>query len=163
MISGTEIAAARQRAGLSQKALADLLGTDIKTVNNWETGRTKPRQIEAVRQFVQMHPPEGVAPLSLVSDEELLKEIAERFARTQAKGDLGDGDNLDQKSDDDPNDGEGGTITELKPKKPAAPPAPTPVKRAAREGKSQGRAIRKELGKVGEESQVNPNDDGTGA
>jgi transcriptional regulator with XRE-family HTH domain len=105
VISGTEIAAARHRAGLSQKALADLLGTDVKTVNNWETGRTKPRQLEAVRQFVQMHPPAGAAPLSLISDEELLREIAERFARTRAKGDLGDGNNLDQKSVSDPEGG----------------------------------------------------------
>jgi transcriptional regulator with XRE-family HTH domain len=97
VISGTEIAAARQRAGLSQKGLADVLGTDIKTVNNWETGRTKPRQLEAIRTFIQLHPPEGVAPLALVSDEELLREIAERFARARTKGDMGDGNYLDQK------------------------------------------------------------------
>lgn len=59
-----------------------------------------------------------------------------------------------------PDDGEGGTVTELTPKKQAPPDL---VKRAARKGKSQGRALRKELDKLGEESQIDPNDDGTGA
>lgn len=151
MISGSEIAAARQRAGLSQKALADLLGTDIKTVNNWETGRTKPRQVEAVRRFIQMHPPEGAAPLSLISDEELLREIAERFARARAKGDLGDGNNLDEKSASDPAGGGGELIegnfggpdpTELIGKIPADAPG----------GKSEGQRIREEQDKNGEQT-----------
>ena len=30
----------RKEKGLTQRQLADELGTDIKTINNWENGRT---------------------------------------------------------------------------------------------------------------------------
>jgi len=40
---GEQIKAARERAHLTQQQLADLLGVDRKTVDNWENHRTSPR------------------------------------------------------------------------------------------------------------------------
>ena|SRR5215472_5079832 len=38
-----QIRAARERRHLTQQELADILGVDRKTVDNWENGRTSPR------------------------------------------------------------------------------------------------------------------------
>lgn len=40
---GTSIKRARERKRWSQQRLADALGVDRKTVDNWENGRTRPR------------------------------------------------------------------------------------------------------------------------
>ena len=40
---GTAIKRARERKRWTQRQLADALGVDIKTVDNWENGRTRPR------------------------------------------------------------------------------------------------------------------------
>jgi len=40
---GEQIKAARERAHLTQQQLADILGVDRKTVDNWENRRTSPR------------------------------------------------------------------------------------------------------------------------
>lgn len=40
---GTRIKRARERLRLSQQQLADRLGVDRKSVDNWENGRTRPR------------------------------------------------------------------------------------------------------------------------
>jgi transcriptional regulator with XRE-family HTH domain len=39
---GTKIRRARERARKSQQDIADALGVNVKTVNNWENGRTEP-------------------------------------------------------------------------------------------------------------------------
>jgi DNA-binding XRE family transcriptional regulator len=43
-VSGTvaDVAALRARRGLSQREYADLLGLDIRTLQNWEQGRNRP-------------------------------------------------------------------------------------------------------------------------
>jgi putative transcriptional regulator len=40
--STPEIAAVRARHGLSQREFADLLGIDLRTLQNWEQGRNRP-------------------------------------------------------------------------------------------------------------------------
>ena len=40
---GEQIRAARERRHLTQQQLADLIGVDRKTVDNWENRRTSPR------------------------------------------------------------------------------------------------------------------------
>jgi transcriptional regulator with XRE-family HTH domain len=40
---GTAIKRARERRRWTQRDLADKLGVDIKSVSNWETGRTSPK------------------------------------------------------------------------------------------------------------------------
>ncbi len=40
---GTRIKRARERRRLSQKEVAAALKVDVKTIDNWEHGRTKPR------------------------------------------------------------------------------------------------------------------------
>jgi transcriptional regulator with XRE-family HTH domain len=40
---GEQVRAARERRHLTQQQLADLLGVDRKTVDNWENHRTSPR------------------------------------------------------------------------------------------------------------------------
>ena len=47
-----EIIQVRQRAGLTQQAMAELIGVNVTTYLNWEVGRKKPRQ-SAVR-LIQM-------------------------------------------------------------------------------------------------------------
>jgi transcriptional regulator with XRE-family HTH domain len=42
-VSGAQIKDARERRHLTQQQLADVLGVDRKTVDNWENGRTSPR------------------------------------------------------------------------------------------------------------------------
>lgn len=39
---GFDIAATRMRRGLSQREYADLLGLDLRTLQNWEQGRNRP-------------------------------------------------------------------------------------------------------------------------
>lgn len=38
----TQLRALRTQAGLTQEGLADLLGTTVGTIKNWESGRTEP-------------------------------------------------------------------------------------------------------------------------
>jgi transcriptional regulator with XRE-family HTH domain len=40
---GTAIKRARERKRWTQRQLADVLGVDVKSVDNWENGRTRPR------------------------------------------------------------------------------------------------------------------------
>lgn len=50
---GAAIAAVRTRHGLSQREFADLLGIDVRTLQNWEQGRNRPdpAAISLVRVF----------------------------------------------------------------------------------------------------------------
>src|SRR5690606_9976574 len=83
-ITGDEIRAARERAGLTQEQLAQRLRVSMRTVGNWERGARIPlNRLAALREF--MYPPkdrEETEPgLRSASDAELLAEIARRFAR----------------------------------------------------------------------------------
>lgn len=81
-MTGDEIRAARERAGLTQQQLGAAVGVGLRTVGNWERGTTVPRNrlamLESVLGRLDSQEP---APLRAVSDVELLAEIARRFAR----------------------------------------------------------------------------------
>ncbi len=96
MINGDVIRKARQRAGLSQKELAEKVGVHMRSVGNWERGETVPRNREAkIRDVLAEWLPDEATPraevrslkyygpdtgLRGVSDVELLAEIARRFS-----------------------------------------------------------------------------------
>ena len=84
MINGTEIRAARERAGMTQGQLAHAVGVSLRTVGNWERGDTVPmNRASAVEAALAqwLNPEEGGPRLAAASDAELLAEIARRFER----------------------------------------------------------------------------------
>ena len=90
MANGNEIRDARERAGLTQEALAALLGVSMRTVGNWERGQTVPlNRLAKIREVLTGHwkddEPADPVGLSNASDVELLAEIARRFARNSVK------------------------------------------------------------------------------
>lgn len=90
MANGNEIRDARERAGLTQEALAALLGVSMRTVGNWERGQTVPlNRLAKIREVLTGHwkddEPADPVGLSNASDVELLAEIARRFARNSEK------------------------------------------------------------------------------
>jgi transcriptional regulator with XRE-family HTH domain len=98
VITGQEIKAARQRAGWSRERFAELVGVHPKTVANWESGRTEPRDSEyriksalaAIARPAE-EPTERDDLLRSVSSIELVGEIARRLAR-QGQREEGDSD-----------------------------------------------------------------------
>lgn len=84
MINGTEIRAARERAGLTQGELATRVGVSLRTVGNWERGETVPQNRASVVERVLADWLDALSPaprLTAASDAELLAEIARRFER----------------------------------------------------------------------------------
>lgn len=82
MIDGQQINSARQRAGLTQQQLAELVGVSLRTVGNWERGATVPRDREhAIRAVLSIDHDVHDVGLRAASDAELLAEIARRFER----------------------------------------------------------------------------------
>lgn len=57
---GAAIAAVRARHGLSQRAFAELLGLDVRTLQNWEQGRNRPDPAALSLLRVFEHAPEVV-------------------------------------------------------------------------------------------------------
>lgn len=91
-MTGEQIRAARERAGLTQEELGRRLGVSMRTVGNWERGQTVPRnRMAALEAALRDHLDDTDAPpLRSASDAELLAEIARRFAR--GRDERGDGD-----------------------------------------------------------------------
>lgn len=57
---GTSIKRARERKRWSQRQLADVLGVDRKTIDNWENGRTSPRSsIGAIEEALDVNLTDG--------------------------------------------------------------------------------------------------------
>lgn len=76
-MNGDEIRRRRELANMSQKELADALGVDTKTVNNWENARSTPRN--ATSRIKKLLPEEPVSPgLGIYEDTELLAELMTR-------------------------------------------------------------------------------------
>ncbi len=57
----TPAAQARIKSGLSQTGFAQLLGVSIKTLQNWEQGRTQPSGAASTLIKVAMHSPKVLA------------------------------------------------------------------------------------------------------
>lgn len=57
----TAAAQARIKSGLSQTGFAQLLGVSIKTLQNWEQGRTQPSGAASTLIKVAMHSPKVLA------------------------------------------------------------------------------------------------------
>lgn len=88
MMTGEQIRAARERAGLTQEQLGQRVGVTLRTVGNWERGATVPRnRMAALESALRGHLDTGgvTSPLEDVSDVELLAEIARRLARTDPR------------------------------------------------------------------------------
>lgn len=61
---------ARERAGLSQKRLAELIGVSQNTVSNWETGTHSPRLfLAALRELLDLD--ENLRPMQLARARDL--------------------------------------------------------------------------------------------
>lgn len=102
MITGPEIRAARNGAGLTQEQLAVAVGVTLRTVGNWERGSTVPRDKEGALRVALGDHLDGAASnsprLRAASDEELLSEVQRRFAAYK-EGRSGHGDSPAQKTD----------------------------------------------------------------
>lgn len=89
MLTGDELREARERAGLTQQQLGDQVGKAMRSVGNWERA---PRVPDAAERLVRRAFPDWfgapAAPLSTVSDAQLLAEIARRFERGRQDGDV---------------------------------------------------------------------------
>lgn len=113
MIKGSDIRDARNRAGMSQEALAEAVGVTLRTIGNWERSATVPRnKLPIVREVLGDYLEEGKSQsprLRVASDEELLKEIARRFARSLQEE--GPGSWRDASSEDDDGGGEAGGLS----------------------------------------------------
>ncbi len=92
-----EVKAARNRAGLTQQQLADILGVHVKTLRDYEKGkRTRLRAGQAkLADFIAAHPEPtkappppapaaGLRPLAEASDMELIAVLTARLALLRA-------------------------------------------------------------------------------
>lgn len=56
LVDGNVIREARERAGMTQQQLADQVGVSLRTVGNWERGKSSPRNREGrLRQLLGQH------------------------------------------------------------------------------------------------------------
>ncbi|HEY1705931.1 MAG TPA: helix-turn-helix transcriptional regulator [Trebonia sp.] len=77
---GTRIKRARERKRWSQQRLADALGVDRKTVDNWENGRTKPRSsVGALEEVLGVSLAEGTGPEADIMPPGLREHVREIF------------------------------------------------------------------------------------
>jgi transcriptional regulator with XRE-family HTH domain len=118
-ISGARLRAARGRARLHNKEMADLLGIHTRTLNNWlESGVPKHAEEYVQDTLAPYLTPEDTPRLQRYSDLELLGELMRRLDtyRRAAEAD-----------DDDDDDDE------------VAPPAPTALPSSRTSGEISGR------------------------
>lgn len=59
-----DVIAIRMRLGLSQAKFAELLGISLRTLQNWEQGRRKPRGPTRVLLMVAAHHPETLLDIA---------------------------------------------------------------------------------------------------
>lgn len=145
MISGRDLQLARSKARLSRKSLGERLGVSEKTIYNWETEGVPPASEGLVASFVAEHTVDASNPLASISDVALLAELGRRLARTGGQSDAGQAE-----AQKNPDDG-GATVTPIRPDDGDGDTAYRPI--AARRGRSQGKNLRAELDKLGEENQ----------
>lgn len=88
MLTGDELRTARESAGLTQQQLGDALEVSMRSVGNWERAdRVPPAAERRVRRAFSEWFGSPAAPLSSVSDAQLLAEIARRFDRGRQESD----------------------------------------------------------------------------
>lgn len=85
MISGAQIRAARERAGLTQQELAARLNVTNRTVSNWELGRHIPLNSEArIREALDIRD----GSLSVDSHQEVTRRGAEHLSDVELIAEL---------------------------------------------------------------------------
>ena len=93
---GTLIKRARERKRWTQRQLADALGVDIKSVSNWETGRTSPKnstgaleEVLGISLTARPEPEPGLVPgdewEQSVLDDRYLDDEMKRFLITESR------------------------------------------------------------------------------
>lgn len=141
MLTGDELREARERARLTQQQLADRIGKTLRSVGNWERAGQVPRGAETlVRDEFPEWFGQPAAPLSSVSDAQLLAEIARRFDRGRQER---DGHGQQPASITDISEMWGDVEQDLQGVQRAA----------AKRGKSRGRQGKRQADDLGEESQ----------
>jgi transcriptional regulator with XRE-family HTH domain len=88
---GTRIKRARERKRWTQRQLADALGVDRKTVDNWENGRTRPASsIGAIEDVLGVSLSEDAGapevPRELEAYPDLVEDIRRRYPRPDDHG-----------------------------------------------------------------------------
>lgn len=167
-MNGTEIRNARERAGLTQEELGELVGVSGRTVGNWERGKSIPRNKLAKLRVVLDVADERIEqnPLLEVSDATLLAEIARRFDAGRQREEEGDGVEeatpLKRAAVSAATDETEEAINFIDKKKQlrtdTAPSDPAEFARfleskAAKKGRNQGQRLKEESSQRGEESQ----------
>lgn len=82
---GERIRTAREAAGLSQRALADLVHVDQRTIGNWERGKALPRSTlgaleHALGVTLRGSPPRDTPRIDEATDAQLVSEFTGRLA-----------------------------------------------------------------------------------
>lgn len=89
---GAQIRAARERRHMTQQQLADLIGVDRKTVDNWENRRTSPRN--RMGALIEWAPELGGEPVdpnedvlrTLDMEPQRLSRLVEAYRRIMQDG-----------------------------------------------------------------------------
>lgn len=89
MLTGDDIRAARQKAGLSQEELASRVGVSLRSIGNYERSATVPRSALPRLQVALGIELDSGSDLQRVSDAALLAEIARRFDLRRKEGGSG--------------------------------------------------------------------------
>ena len=74
------LASLREKANLTQKQLADILGVTIQTISNWEQARAVPKL--TVKQVITML---SVLPCSLFDLGKICDEIEQKVQKTKVE------------------------------------------------------------------------------
>jgi transcriptional regulator with XRE-family HTH domain len=74
--TGTAIKRARERKRWTQRQLAGALGVNVKTVDNWENGRTHPRNsVGALEEVLGISLSDEAAAPALAAEDEWEREV----------------------------------------------------------------------------------------
>jgi transcriptional regulator with XRE-family HTH domain len=86
---GERIKAGRERRHLRQRDLAEMVGVDVKTVDNWENGRTRPKnRLGALEEALQINLRESADDeLAEAEEDDALQDLIDQARRERAGGD----------------------------------------------------------------------------
>lgn len=84
-MNGDEIRRLREARKMTQSELATAIGVGVRTVTNWETGATVPKnRLGMLRSFFGLDDAEAADPLRAASDLTLLSELVRRAVERQS-------------------------------------------------------------------------------